>query len=89
MLCRANAEYSSLQKKLASDLALEKAAAKKVELEVASLDKNLQKLVIFHSLSIHKKYVCITLAKKLREKLWLSRVVSIPWTWGFKSMRLL
>ena len=42
---RANVEYSTLRKKLASDLAVEKATAKKVEVEVTSLERSVHQMV--------------------------------------------
>ena len=45
LLCRANLEYSTLKKKLASDFAVEKATAKKVEVEVASLERSVNQMV--------------------------------------------
>ena len=45
ILHRANLQYSSLQRKLSSDLAVEKATAKRVEVEVASLEKSVHQMV--------------------------------------------
>ena len=38
-------EYSTLRKKLASDLAVEKATAKKMEVEVTSLERSVHQMV--------------------------------------------
>lgn len=51
-MLRANVEYSTLEKKLASDLALEKATAKKLEVEAASVEKTLQQMVSEYQIKV-------------------------------------
>ena len=42
---RVDLEYTTLQKKLASDLAIEKATAKRIEVELSSLEKSVHQMV--------------------------------------------